>query len=92
MDHRDLDSLDYAIAGIEGLEVPTPYQVERDERRTAPAYRPTRNSDEALRLMDKYIARVVKMNNGWAAVGPTGRACFGPTLPIAICVAIVEAS
>ena len=91
MDNNDLDSLDHAIANIEGLSVASHDEGGRNRRAGPLPYQPTRNSDEALRLMDKYIAKVVKMNDGWAAVGPNGRACFGPTLPIAICVAIVEA-
>lgn len=91
MDHNDLDSLDHAIAGIEGLRLADHDEGDTGGRPDRLPYQPTRNSDQALRLMDKYIAKVVKMNDGWAAVGPNGRACFGPTLPIAICVAIVEA-
>jgi len=90
MEPSDLDVLDHAIAGIEGLRLADRDDNLDSDTRKIP-YQPTRNSDEALRLMDKYIAKVVKMTGGWAAVGPNGRACFGPTLPIAICVAIVEA-
>lgn len=91
MDYNDLDSLDKAIAGIEGLG-PQGHDLQGADRSAGqPAYQPTRDPDEALRLMDKYIAKAVKMTDGWAAVGPNGRACFGVTLPIAVCVAIVEA-
>jgi hypothetical protein len=91
MNSADLDSLDSAIAGIEG---PTVAFVGTNGEALCPdssPYRPTRDPNEALRLLDKYIDRVVKLNGAWAAVGPCGRACVGPTLPIAVCKAIVEA-
>lgn len=91
MNQHDLDSLDHAIASIEGMGSAYRGGSDPEDSQGQSPYRPTRDSDEALRLMDKYIAKVVKMTDGWAAVGPNGRACFGPTLPIAICVAIVEA-
>ncbi|GAC1623853.1 MAG: hypothetical protein NVS9B10_09190 [Nevskia sp.] len=85
MNSHELDLLDSAIARIEGL----PGSACDSE---AGRYRPTRSSDETLRLMDKYIAKVVRMNDGdWAAIGPSGRACVGPTLPVAVCRAILEA-
>ena len=92
MKSTELDMLDSAIAAIEGLATTTASTsgqvIHRD--RSQP-YRPTRDADEALRLMDKYISRVVKTEGAWAAVGPGGRACVGPTLPVAVCMAIVEA-
>ncbi len=87
----DLDLLDSAIAGIEGLSPEESATEGKATRRKRAQYRPTRDPDEALRLMDKYIARVVRTRDAWAAVGPSGRCCVGPTLPIAVCMAIVEA-
>ncbi len=90
MNYADLDLLDCAVARIEGFAVtplnPDGKAADGDQS----PYRPTRDPGEALRLMDKYIDRVVRTRAAWAAVGPSGRACVGPTLPIAVCIAIVE--
>ena len=91
MNSTDLDFLDSAIAEIEGSATATLSSNGKAIRGDQSRYRPTRDPDEALRLMDKYIARVVRTNDAWAAVGPSGRACVGPTLPIAVCMAIAEA-
>jgi len=91
MNSDDLDLLDSAIAEIEGSPTATVTSSGEALRLDRSPYRPTRDPDEALRLMDKYIARVVRTKDAWAAVGPSGRACVGPTLPIAVCIAIVEA-
>ena len=91
MNSTDLDFLDSSIAEIEGSATATVSSKGEAIRHDQSRYQPTRDPDEALRLMDKYIARVVRTNDAWAAVGPNGRACVGPTLPIAVCMAIVEA-
>jgi len=91
MNSVDLDVLDSAVAEIEGSAIANVRSSEEAIRRDRSQYRPTRDPDEALRLMNKYIARVVRMKDAWVAVGPSGRACVGPTLPIAVCMAIVEA-
>lgn len=90
MNCANLDLLDSVVAKIEGPVIAMVNSTCVAKRLDQSPYRPTRDPHEALRLMDKYIGRVVKMNGGWAAVGPNGRACIGPTLSIAVCIAIIE--
>ena len=91
MNDNELDLLDSAIARIEGPPTAIVDATGEALRPDRSPYRPTRDPQEALRLAEKYIARVVRLDRGWAAVGPGGRACTGPTLPVAVCIAIVEA-
>jgi hypothetical protein len=90
MNRDELDLLDSSVASIEGVYDEAVYASTRSSRFDSRPYRPSRDAEETLRLMDKYISRAVKMEGGWAAIGPSGRACFGPTLSIAVCKAIVE--
>ena len=91
MKNDDLDVLDSAVAAIEKVFDEPDQSPSRSRRYDSRLYRPTRDAEETLRLIDKYISRIVKMDHGWAAVGSSGRACFGPTLPIAVCKAIIGA-
>lgn len=91
MNTPDLDRLDSAIAQIEGSSVATLDGSGGARRLDQSPYQPSRDPNEALRLLDKYIARVVRLNDGWAAVALSGRASSGPTLPIAVCIAVIEA-
>ena len=90
MDTQHLNLLDSAVADIEGISGGRKHNAGGIANQKTTPYHPTTDSEEALRLMDKYISRVVKLPDGWVAVGPNGRACLGQTLPIAVCVAIVE--
>lgn len=90
MNSTELDQLDSAIAGIEGPSIATVGSGGKALRLDQSPYRPTRDRDEALRLLEKYIARTKKLDDGWAAIGLSGRACIGPTLPIAVCRAVIE--
>ena len=92
MNNSELDQLDSEIARIEGRSVAHVPIMGGPPGKQPEPYRPTRDPDEALRLVEKYIARVIRLDHGWAAIGPNGRACTGPTLPIAVCMAVVEAS
>jgi hypothetical protein len=89
MNSIDLDLLDSAIAEIEGTATALVNSAGEAMGPSRTPYRPTRDPNEALRLMDKYISRVVRTKDAWAAVDRGGRACVGPTLPIAVCLAIV---
>ena len=91
MNSTDLDALDSAVAAIERAAVATEGARGGAKHLDRSPYRPTRDPGEALRLIDKYISRVQKVNGAWAAVGPNGRACVGDTLPIAVCKAVAEA-
>jgi hypothetical protein len=86
-----LNSLDSAIATIEGPEVATLNSSGHAVRLDQSPYQPTRDPGEALRLVEKYIYKIQKVNGGWLAVGSNGRACPGATLPIAVCAAIANA-
>lgn len=89
--NEDLDILDSLLARLEGSPA---FGIGSDGGAIyadRSPYRPTRTPAEALRLMEKYIAKVIRMDDGtWAAIGPSGRACAGETLSIAVCKAIVE--
>lgn len=85
----ELDHLDSAVAGIEGKAVAILGLTGQALRLDQTPYRPTRDRDEALRLLEKYITRIKKLDNGWAAVGPSGRAFIGSTLSIAVCRAVI---
>lgn len=93
MNGDELDVLDQTIARIVGspaIGISSSGQAIYYQDRSP--YRPTRNPDETVHLIDRYIAKVVRMNDGtWAAVGPSGRACVGHTLAIAVFRAVVEA-
>lgn len=91
MKSTDLDQIDSAIADIEGPTIAMVGASGEAFRPDHSPYRPTRDRDEALRLLEKYIARTKKLDDGWAAIGPNGRACVGPTLAIAVCRAVIEA-
>ena len=91
MNSADLDFLDSTVAGIEGLPIATLNSAGAAIRPDQSPYRPSRDPDEILRLINKYIDRVVRLNDGWVAVGKSGRACSAATLPIAVCMAIIEA-
>jgi len=91
MTSNELDALDSAIAWLEGVPTASSGKLGTEARFDRPAYRPTRSPEETLRLMEKYIRKVVRLNDGeWAAVGPSGRASVGPTLAISVCKAVVE--
>jgi hypothetical protein len=90
MKNIELDQLDSAIAGIEGPGIAILGLVGEALRLDQTPYRPTRDGDEALRLLEKYVTRTKKLADGWAAIGPSGRACIGPTLSIAVCRAVIE--
>lgn len=89
MKSTELDQLDFAIAGIEGPRIATLGLIGKALNPDQTPYRPTRDGKEALRLLEKYITRTKKLDNGWAAIGPSGRACIGPTLSIAVCRAVI---
>jgi len=91
MKNNDLDVLDSAVAAIEKVFDEPDRSPSRSLRYDSRPYRPTRDAEETLRLIDKHITRIVRIDLGWAAVGPSGRACFGTTLPIAVCKAIIGA-
>jgi len=91
MTSHELDALDAAIGWLEGFPPASAGKLGTAARFDRPVYSPTRSPEEILRLMDKYIRKVVRMSDGeWAAVGPSGRACVGPTLAISVCKAIVD--
>ena len=92
MDDKELDALDQAIARIEGFPLAICSCSGNAIRPDRSPYTPTRDADETLRLLAKYVTKLIRMNDGvWAAVGPNGRACVGSTVSVAICRAIVEA-
>ncbi|WP_295686561.1 hypothetical protein [uncultured Nevskia sp.] len=87
----ELDILDSVLARLEGPPTVGIGSNGRAVYADRSPYRPTRTPAEILRLIEKYIAKVVRMDDGnWAAVGPSGRACVGETLSIAVCKAIIE--
>lgn len=86
----ELDIIDAAVASLEGHAVATIDICGRARRKDSSPYRPTRELEEAMRLMNKYVTRMVKLDHAWAAVGQSGRAYIGPTACIAICKAVVE--
>lgn len=90
MNQSDLDQMDAAIALLEGTGIATLDAEGKAVRGDRTPYRPTRDRGEAMRLMDKYIVRMAKLNGAWAAVGADGRAHLGPTSLIAICRAVVS--
>ena len=89
MSQPELDRMDAAIAILEGPRIATLDSRGRAIRHNRMPYKPTRERDEAMRLMDKYITRMVRLTGMWAAVGRNGRAYFGPTSEIAICKAVI---
>ena len=91
MNSAELDLLDTSIARIEGTSVAIVSCSGEAKRPDQSPYQPSRDPNEALRLVEKYIARVVRLSDGWAAVGLGGRASTGATLPIAVCIAVIEA-
>lgn len=90
MNKTALELLDSTAAENEGDSGEGADFVGHTIRRDQMPYEPARDPKEVLRLMEKYIHRVVRVENGWAAIGSNGRACVGSTLPIAICMAAVE--
>jgi|GEM_PF-3361937 len=91
MTSSELDALDSAIAWLEGVPSLSSGKPGTEARFERPAYRPTRSPEETLRLLEKYIRKVVRLDNGdGVAVGPSGRASVGPTLAVSVCKAIVE--
>jgi hypothetical protein len=89
MNKIDMDQIDAAIAALEGQQCATINAEGKAVRRDKTPYKPTRERTEAMRLMDKYIERLVKLSGIWAAVGRNGRAYLGPTSLIAICLAVL---
>jgi hypothetical protein len=88
---EDLDKLDLAIARLEGPRVVGTNLKGRPINLDQSPYKPTRNPAQILQLIEKYVVKVVRMNDGsWIAVGPSGRACVGRTLSISVSRAIVE--
>ena len=83
----DLDRIDAVIALLEGPGIAVLNGEGRAVRPDMTPYQPTREWGEAMRLMDKYISRLVRLSDGWAAVDRNGRAHVGPTALIAICMA-----
>ncbi len=83
----DLDRIDAVIALLEGPGIAILNGEGKAVRPDMTPYQPTREWGEAMRLMDKYISRLVRLSDGWAAVDRNGRAHIGPTALIAICVA-----
>jgi len=83
----DLDRIDAVIALLEGPTIAMLNGAGKAVRPDMTPYQPTREWGEAMRLMDKYISRLARLNNGWAAVDRNGRAHVGPTALIAICTA-----
>ena len=87
----ELDILDSVLARLEGPPTVGIGSNGRAVYADRSPYRPTRTPAEIFRLIEKYIAKVIRMDDGtWAAIGPSGRACVGATLSIAVCKAIVE--
>ena len=91
MNSSDLDGIDYAIAQIEGFSAAFLDSFGQTRHIDQSLYRPSRDPIEAFRLMEKYILKIVRLERGWAAVGLSGRCSSGPTLPIAVCIAVIEA-
>lgn len=89
-DNDELDILDAMMARFEG---PPSFGISAQGRAVhadRSPYQPTRNPDELLRLIDKYIVRLIRLDDGtWAAVGPAGRATVGPSIPVAVCRAVL---
>lgn len=84
----DLDQIDAAVARIEA--------VSRSGLETTPTSPPdtaccraTRDPAESWRLLEKYIDRISRIEQGWVAVDHAGRASTGPSLAIAVCLAII---
>jgi hypothetical protein len=90
----DSDQLDILDSGLARFEGPPAFGINSKGRAVyadRSPYRPTRTPAEIIRLIEKYIVKIVRLSDGsWAAVGPSGRACVGNTLSIAVCMAIVE--
>ena len=90
-DSDELDILDAMLARFEG---PPTYGISAQGRAVyadRSPYQPTRNPEELLRLINLYIARLIRMDDGsWAAIGPAGRATVAPSLPVAVCRAVLE--
>lgn len=88
------DQLDIIDSGLARFEGPPSFGINSSGRAVyadRTPYRPTRTPAEITRLIEKYIEKVVRLSDGrWAAVGPSGRACVGSTLPIAVCMAVIE--
>lgn len=87
----ELDIIDAMLARFEG---PPTFGISAQGRAIhadRSPYQPTRNPHELLRLIDKYIVRLIRMDDGnWAAVGPAGRAMVAATLPVAVCRAVLS--
>ena len=48
-------------------------------------------TEQALPSDWRQIARLIRMDDGsWAAIGPAGRATVAPSLPVAVCRAVLE--
>ena len=90
-DSEELDTLDAMLARFEG---PPTFGISAQGRAVyadRSPYQPTRNPAELLRLIDRYIARLIRMEDGtWAAIGPAGRATVAASLPIAVCRTVLE--
>ncbi len=90
-DSEELDMLDAMLARFEG---PPTFGISAQGRAVyadRSPYQPTRNPAELLRLIDRYIARLIRMDDGsWAAIGPAGRATVAASLPVAVCRAVLE--
>jgi hypothetical protein len=83
----NLDRIDAVIALLEGPGIAALDGEGRAVRPDMTPYQPTREWGEAMRLMDKYITRLVRLSDGWAAVDRNGRAHAAPTALIAVCTA-----
>lgn len=88
MESTEFDLLDAAVARLEGPEVAAISGWGRALRPDGTPYQPTRQCEEAARLMEKYVCRLIKLNGRWAAVGCDGRAHVGLTFPVAVCKAV----
>jgi hypothetical protein len=91
MHRSDLDVLDSTVADLEGFEYTICSATGVVMRPDKSRYAPTRCDAEAARLIEKYIKRVARLEDGcWVAVSLSGRAYVAPTLPIAVCMAATQ--
>lgn len=77
-----------AVAAVEAAEERTGVGAKPRNQRP---YHPSRDPGEIMRLIGKYISRIQRVDGYWIAVGASGRAYRGATLPIAVCNAVADA-
>jgi hypothetical protein len=90
MNTAALDALDFAVAAVEAADMPAERTGDGAKPHNPGPYHPSRDPHEIMRLIGKYISKIQRVDGGWVAIGFSGRAYRGVTLPIAVCKAVAE--